>query len=72
MKYRDLVRKIRDAAAEHDLGFHDTGQGKGSHEKWVCGQTPVIIPGHREINEITAENICKRLEAELGKGWWRR
>lgn len=53
-----------------DLPFEKQRQ-RGSHEYWACGSTPVVIPNHGEVNEITAESICKRLEEELGKGWWR-
>ncbi|MCP9959225.1 type II toxin-antitoxin system HicA family toxin [Streptomyces sudanensis] len=70
MKRRDLIRKIREAARGKGLLFEKQRQ-KGSHEYWTCGSTPVVIPRHSEVNEITAEAICKRLEEEFGKGWWR-
>ena len=70
MKHRDLVKKIREAAKAADLTFEMARQ-KGDHEVWHCGATPVVIPKHREINEITAESICKRLEEALGERWWR-
>jgi len=44
----------------------------GRHEVWQCGRTKVTIPRHREINEITAQGIFTTLEAELGRGWWKR
>lgn len=70
MKHRDLIRKIRDAAKAKGIPFQKLRQ-KGSHEMWVCGSTPVVIPKHNEVNEITAQGICKSLEPELGEGWWR-
>lgn len=70
MKHRDLIKKIRDAAKARGIPFLKQRQ-KGSHEQWVCGSTPVTIPKHTEVNEMTAEGICKFLEDELGKGWWR-
>ncbi|MFP8887984.1 type II toxin-antitoxin system HicA family toxin [Streptomyces mangrovi] len=70
MKYRDLVGKIRKAARRKGLAFEMHRQ-KGSHQYWTCGSTPVVIPKHSEVNEITAEQICKRLEVELGEDWWR-
>lgn len=71
MKHRDLIKKIRAAAKAAGIPFELARQAKGSHEMWRCGSTPVVIPKHNEVNEITAENICKTLEGELGKGWWR-
>lgn len=70
MKYTDLIRKIRRAAAAAGLPFTMKSQ-KGSHQKWICGTMPVIIPKHTEVNDITAEGICKDLEDELGEDWWR-
>lgn len=70
MKYRDLIKKIRDAAKAKGIRFEMLRQ-RGSHQMWVCGSTQVVIPKHSEVNEITAEGICKTLEAELGEGWWR-
>lgn len=70
MKHRDLVKKIRDAAKGQDIPFDKIRQ-KGSHEMWRCGGTQVTIPKHNEVNEITAMQICKALEAELGEDWWR-
>jgi predicted RNA binding protein YcfA (HicA-like mRNA interferase family) len=70
MRYRDLVKKIRDAAKAKSIPFTMIRQ-RGSHQMWRCGTTPVTIPKHTEVNEITAESICKALEPELGKGWWR-
>jgi predicted RNA binding protein YcfA (HicA-like mRNA interferase family) len=70
MKYRDLVSKIRKAAKAKGIRFEQVRQ-RGSHERWVCGNTAVTIPHHSEVNELTAAGICKTLEAELGEGWWR-
>jgi hypothetical protein len=37
-----------------------------------CGSQLVTVPRHREINEMTAIGIMADLEAELGKGWWKK
>jgi hypothetical protein len=42
------------------------------HEIWQCGSTRVAIPRHREISEGTAFDVQRRLQAELGEGWWQR
>lgn len=70
MKHRDLIKKIRDAAKAQGIPFEQLRQ-KGSHQYWVCGNTPVVIPKHTEVNERTGQSICKTLEPELGEGWWR-
>ncbi|MFE1230601.1 type II toxin-antitoxin system HicA family toxin [Streptomyces sp. NPDC058745] len=67
---RVLVKKISDAAKANSKPL-DLLRQSGSHQFWRCGTTRVVIPKHSEINEITAESICKTLEAELGEGWWR-
>lgn len=70
MKYTDLIRKIRRAAAAAGVTFEMKRQ-KGSHQMWTCGSVSVVIPKHGDVNELTAQGICKDLESELGKGWWR-
>jgi hypothetical protein len=42
------------------------------HEIWRCGSTRVVIPRHRVINEGTAFDVQRKLEAELGEEWWQR
>lgn len=72
MKHRLLIKKIRAAAKTAAIPFARVpGRGKGSHQLWRCGRTNVVIPKHTEVNEITAESICKTLEPELGERWWR-
>lgn len=70
MKRIDLLRAIRRAASVAEIGFVLKRQGR-DHELWLCGQTEIVIPRHREINELTARGVLKDLEHELGKGWWR-
>lgn len=71
MKHRGLIRKIRQQAAERDVAWQKAPREGRNHEIWRCGTVEVSIPRHREINEITAQAICKQPESELGKGWWR-
>ncbi|MEZ0089985.1 type II toxin-antitoxin system HicA family toxin [Streptacidiphilus sp. EB129] len=71
MKYKDLIRKIREACAAVEIDFELKRQ-RGSHTMWTCGTKPVTIPGAGgEVNELTALGICKDLESELGEKWWR-
>lgn len=71
MKHRDLIRKIREAAAAAGIAF-ELKRTRGSHQMWTCGSKPLTIPGAGgEVNELTAQGICKDLESELGEKWWR-
>ena len=71
MKRDELVRKVRRAAVEAGRDWSLVREG-GNHEIWACGGTRVQVPRHREVAEGTALDILRDLEAELGKGWWRR
>ena len=65
-----MITRIRQAAHAADVKWDKVRDG-GQHEIWQLGVTKVSIPRHREINELTAQAICKHLERELGEGWWR-
>ncbi len=71
MKQDDLKRRVQRAAQANGMSWRLVRQG-GRHEVWQCGRTKVTIPRHREINELTAQGIFETLEAELGRGWWKR
>ena len=70
MKRVDLIKKVAAAAtaAGKDLTLIREG---GSHSIFRCGGQNVVIPRHREINELTARSIMKDLDDELGKDWWK-
>jgi len=70
MRRTELLRKIAKQAKAAELPWILVRQG-GGHEVWACGSTKVTIPRHTEVVEYTAQAICKQLEKELGKGWWR-
>jgi mRNA interferase HicA len=70
VKRADLLRKISGAAAGKDVTFTLAREG-GSHSVYRCGGQNVVIPRHREINEITARSIVRDLEDVLGKEWWK-
>ena len=53
MKQRDLI-KLLEAA-----GFVFKEHG-GNHDKYQRGNDIIIVPRHREINEITAKKIIKK------------
>lgn len=71
MKRGELLRKISKAAKSSQLEWVRVGS-KGNHEKWRLGiSVQVAVPRHAEINEITAEQILKSTESELGARWWK-
>lgn len=70
MKRQVLLKKINQAAKTAALEWTMVRPGS-SHDIWRCGSIQVSIPRHREINDLTAEGICKDLTDELGKDWWR-
>ncbi|MYW03408.1 hypothetical protein [Streptomyces sp. SID3343] len=69
MKQRDLVRRIREAAAGAGLSY-ETGHG-GSHDWLSVDGKKVAFPRHSEINELTARGILKFFEDKFGKDWWK-
>lgn len=70
VKRKTLIKKINEAAKTRSVGWDLVRQG-ANHEIWQCGNTKTVIPRHNEINEMTAEGICKGLAPELGEDWWK-
>ncbi len=52
MKQRDLIKELK------RLGFDFYHHGK-KHDIYSNGKIKVQVPRHREINEITAQEILK-------------
>jgi mRNA interferase HicA len=52
MKRRDVERKLR------EMGFRFWRRG-GRHDIWTNGRWEIVVPRHREINEVTARFILK-------------
>jgi hypothetical protein len=69
VKRTALIKKIKKAAKAADLGYESEEGAR--HTKVTIGKITTTVPRHSEIGEYTAEAICKQLEDELGKGWWR-
>ncbi|SEA78152.1 mRNA interferase HicA [Pseudobutyrivibrio sp. ACV-2] len=53
MKRQILIKSLENA------GFYLLRNG-GSHDIYTNGTTQVVIPRHRELNEITAKQIIKK------------
>jgi len=71
MKRRYLLRAIGDAAHDRHLIWLLVREG-AEHEVWSLDGRLVVIPRHREINELTARGIRQELESKLGDRWWER
>jgi mRNA interferase HicA len=69
VKRADLIRRIQRAAIAkgHEFGLLREG---AAHSLFLCGDKRVVIPRHREINELTARGIMRDLQELLGKDWW--
>ncbi|MBT8223990.1 MAG: type II toxin-antitoxin system HicA family toxin [Dactylosporangium sp.] len=70
VKRTDLLRKIADAASAANIEFTLVREG-GSHSIFQCGSQRVVVPRHREINELTTRGILRDLDDQLGKDWWK-
>ena len=70
MKRTALIRTIREGAQAAGLDV-ELARNDGDHEGWVIDGLGFSVPRHRELNELTARSILKRLEPKLGKEWWR-
>lgn len=70
MKRADLIRKITAAAAAAGADFTLVREG-GNHSIFHCGTQNVVIPRHKEINEITARAIMRDLDEVIGRDWWK-
>ena len=66
MRRADLIRRVRQAAKRRHRTWILHREGR-EHDIWICGDTKVSVPRHREINTYTAEAIFKDLEVELGE-----
>ena len=60
MKRTDLINRIGKAAADAGITFEKLREG-GSHTIDRYGSQNVVIPRHKEINELTARGILRSL-----------
>ena len=65
MKKRDLVKKLKSMARE--AGFELVFEGGSKHDKYRVNGEMIVVPRHKEINEITAQEILKDLAEALGE-----
>ena len=70
MKRTDLIRRVSRAAGDAGVSWSLVRSG-GSHDIWECDEMKVSIPRHREVNELRARAIMRKLEEKLGEEWWR-
>jgi mRNA interferase HicA len=60
VKRVDLINKISKAAAEAGVTFEKVREG-GSHTIFRYGSQNIVVPRHKEINELTARGILRTL-----------
>ncbi|QNE77536.1 type II toxin-antitoxin system HicA family toxin [Streptomyces finlayi] len=63
MKRRDLMKRLKQIAAEKEVDFTGPeGSGRGRHETYKIGAVKVHVPRHSEIAEGTAASIIRTAE----------
>lgn len=67
---QEILKKLRKAARSAGCSFEFSRSG-GSHDIYDLDGVMIVIPRHREINELTTLSIYKAAEPKLGKKWWR-
>ncbi|MBF0360546.1 MAG: type II toxin-antitoxin system HicA family toxin [Oligoflexia bacterium] len=60
MKKKDLEQKLK------KLGWYLLRQG-GNHEIWTNGEDTEPLPRHKEINEMLAKHILKKISFKINK-----
>lgn len=70
MKRTVLLRKIARSANRAGAEWRLV-RDRGDHEVWSLDGIRVVVPRHREVNEMTALGIFLDLEGRLGPRWWR-
>lgn len=59
MKKRDLEKELKRIA--NNAGFEFEFVGGTKHDKFRVNSVMVMVPRHKEINEVTAQEIIKDL-----------
>lgn len=63
MKKRDLEKELKRIANE--AGFELEFVGGTKHDKFRINGSMVLVPRHKEINEITTQKIIKDLQKAI-------
>ncbi|MBO9056139.1 hypothetical protein JYQ29_03980 [Curtobacterium flaccumfaciens pv. flaccumfaciens] len=58
MKRTELLRRLARKADENDVEFVFHRHG-GSHDLFRFGRNTVVVPRHREVEEMTAPGIVR-------------
>lgn len=59
MKKRTLMKELRSVARAAGVRLEFVREG-GNHEIWTIAGERLVIPRHREVNELTAQGVIKR------------
>jgi len=57
----DLLKSLTEVANSKDTELEKL-RSRGGHDKYRINTTNLIVPRHREINELTARSIIKTAE----------
>ncbi len=66
MKKRDLELRIKKIALDSGSTFYFVGGTK--HDKYLVNGKMILIPRHREINELTAKGILDQARKYAEEG----
>jgi hypothetical protein len=65
VRRRDLERRIRQIAKAKGLAVEWPNKGRNApHDKVRVGDRQTLIPRHKEIAELTAQDILRTLEGK--------
>jgi mRNA interferase HicA len=65
VKRRELIRRLEAVARERGACLTLAREG-GAHTVYVVGAVRIVVPRHREINELTARGIIDDVRRGLG------
>lgn len=63
MKRNDLMKQLAKEASQQ--GVEMTTREGGNHTVVILGKIRLIVPRHREINELTARGIIKESKGDM-------
>lgn len=67
---QEILKKLRKAARSAGYSFEFSRSG-GNHDIYTLDGVMIVIPRHRDINELTTLSIYKAAADKLGKKWWK-
>lgn len=69
-RQQEVLKKLRKAARSAGYTFEFSRSG-GNHDIYDLDGVMIVVPRHRDINELTTVSIYRAAEAKLGEKWWK-